>query len=41
VLPGLEIVFWPVHQKSSANFGKFEQSSANFPKTSMQNTQEG
>jgi hypothetical protein len=22
VLPGPEIVFWPVHQKSSANFGK-------------------
>jgi hypothetical protein len=32
VLPGPEIVFRQVHQKSSANFGK---SSANFHKTSM------
>jgi hypothetical protein len=38
VLSGPEIVFWPVHQKSSANFGK---SSANLIKTSIQHTREG
>jgi hypothetical protein len=45
VLPGPEIVFRLVHQKSSANFGKsatnFGKSSANFTKTLMQHTHEG
>ncbi len=38
MLPGPEIVFRPVHQKSLANFGK---SSANLIKTSMQHTHKG
>ncbi len=38
MLPGPEIVFRPVYQKSSANSGKC---SANFTKTSMQYTPTG
>jgi hypothetical protein len=38
VLQGPEIAFRPVHQKSSANFGK---SLAIFTKTSMQHSHEG
>jgi hypothetical protein len=38
VLPGPKIAFWPVHHKSSANFGK---RSADFTKTSMHRSARG